>query len=140
MRFLPDISYDTEKYPERVARRLRALNLAVWIGAAFVTGLSVVQFLDPRPGVWKIAAINAVSAPVYASSPLLNRFGPHWFVTILFFAYAHFFVITWLAGSDAGTHMFYLAFAGFAFLFFGAERVKITCFRTEMIAVPLQRR
>src|SRR6516165_6593384 len=34
MRFLPDIRYRTENYPEKVARRLRALNLTTWIAAA----------------------------------------------------------------------------------------------------------
>jgi signal transduction histidine kinase/CheY-like chemotaxis protein len=126
LRYLPNIRYGTESYPEKIARRLRALNLAAWIGAAISTGLAVIQFLDPRPGIWKIAAVNAVSATVYAATPLLYRFGPHWAVTILFIAYAHFFVIAWLTGSGGGTAMFYLAFAGFAFLFFGAERILIS--------------
>jgi hypothetical protein len=34
MRFLPDIRYGTENYPEKVARQLRARNLTTWCGAA----------------------------------------------------------------------------------------------------------
>ena len=32
-RFLPNIRYGTERYPEKIARRLRALNVAAWLCA-----------------------------------------------------------------------------------------------------------
>jgi CheY-like chemotaxis protein len=57
LRFLPDIRYGTENYPEKLARQLRALNLAAWCGAAIAAfGLATVvvhEFLDPKPGLWK---------------------------------------------------------------------------------------
>jgi hypothetical protein len=33
-RLIPNIRYGTERYPEKVARRLRAMNIAVWTAAA----------------------------------------------------------------------------------------------------------
>jgi hypothetical protein len=61
MRFLPDIRYGTENYPEKVARRLRALNLAAWIGAAvaalgFANDVAL-EFLNPKPGLWKAGVV-----------------------------------------------------------------------------------
>jgi signal transduction histidine kinase/CheY-like chemotaxis protein len=124
VRFLPHIGYGTEGYPEKVARRLRALNLATWIVAAVASGFAVVRFLDPTPGVWKAAAVNAFAALIFALVPLLHRFGPLWAaVSIFLFAYAYLFVLIWLLGTGTGMQMLYLVVAGFTFLLFGIERV-----------------
>ena len=79
MRYLPDIRYGTENYPEKVARRLRALNLAAWIGAAvaalgFANDVAL-EFLNPKPGLWKAGVVLALAASIWASVPLLHRFG-----------------------------------------------------------------
>ena len=76
MSLLPNIRFGTERYPEKVARRLRALNITAWIGAAIYASYSIAHSLDPRPGVWKSAAVNAVWALIMALAPLLHRFGP----------------------------------------------------------------
>ena len=113
MRFLPDIRYGTENYPEKVARRLRALNLATWCGAAvaacgFATDVAL-EFLDPKPGLWKAAAVNALAALIYASMPLLHRFGTLWgALTLTLTAQAYFFSLTWLFGTGSGVQMSYL--------------------------------
>jgi len=82
LRFLPDNRYGTENYPEKVARRLRALNLAAWCGAAIaafgVASDVALEFLDPKPGLWKAFTVNALAALIYASIPLLHRFGTLW--------------------------------------------------------------
>jgi len=79
VRFLPDIRYGTENYPEKVARRLRALNLVTWcVAAVAASGVAsdvVLEFLDPKPGLWKAATVYALAALIYASIPLLHRFG-----------------------------------------------------------------
>ena len=83
LRFLPDIRYGTENYPEKVARRLRALNLAAWIGAAvaafgFANFLRL-EFLNPKPGLWKagvvLRACRVDLGVGAAASPLRRRFG-----------------------------------------------------------------
>ena len=50
MRLLPNIRYGTERYPEKVARRLRALNITTWIAAVVASGFAIVQLLDPTHG------------------------------------------------------------------------------------------
>ena len=46
MRLLPNIRFGTERYPEKVARRLRALNIATWVASATHAFYAVVLFLD----------------------------------------------------------------------------------------------
>jgi hypothetical protein len=66
LRFLPDIRYGTENYPEKVARRLRALNLTTWVSAAAAASgfanYMALEFLDPKPGLWKVVVVFALSA------------------------------------------------------------------------------
>jgi signal transduction histidine kinase/CheY-like chemotaxis protein len=124
MRFLPAVRYGTEGYPEKIARPLRTLNLVVWIVAVVATGFAVVQFLDPRPGVWKVAVLNAVAVPIYAAVPLLHRFGPIWApMTGILFAHAHLFALAWLVGTGFGVHLYYVVSAGIAVLCFGTRRL-----------------
>jgi len=75
LRLFPDTRFGTERFPEKVARRLRALNLTTWMAATIATCVAVAQFLNPTPGLRKTAAVNALAAPIYASVPLLHRFG-----------------------------------------------------------------
>ena len=75
MRFLPDIRYGTENYPEKVARRLRALNLITMISAAVaiflaVANFAVVNFLNPKPGLWKAGVVAALGAAIWAAKSL----------------------------------------------------------------------
>jgi hypothetical protein len=57
MRFLPNINYGTEGYPDKVARRLRAVNLTAWILTGSMAGFAVAQFLESARGA---AAVNIV--------------------------------------------------------------------------------
>lgn len=124
MRWLPDIRYGTERYPEKVARRLRALNLAVWIFAVVASGFAVARLLDPTPDLWKVGAINAVAAVLCAAIPLLHRFGhlaAPIAATIVGFFYC--FVVTFLLGTGTGMQMYYLVGAALALLYLGTERI-----------------
>jgi len=47
MRLLPNIPLGTERYPEKVARRLRTLNIGTWIAAATHGFYAVVLFFEP---------------------------------------------------------------------------------------------
>ena len=124
MRLLPNIRYGTERYPEKVARRLRALNLTTWIASAVASGFAIVQSFDTTPGVWKVAAINALAALVCAAIPLLHRFGPlAGAVGFISFLYVYFFVDLVLMGTGTGMHFYYLVGTALMVLFFGTERI-----------------
>ena len=57
MRLIPNVRYGTDRYPERVARRLRGTNITAWIGAATVGLFAILRFFE---GVahWKYAAMH----------------------------------------------------------------------------------
>jgi len=107
LRFLPDIRYGTENYPEKVARRLRAFNLLTWIAtAAAAFGFAsyvVLEFLDPKPGLWKAGVVYALAASIFALVPLLHRFGMLWSgLIVTLTVQVYFFSLTWLFGTAAG--------------------------------------
>ena len=142
MRFLPDIRYGTENYPEKVARRLRALNLATWCGAAvaasgFVSDVAL-KFLDPKPGLWKAATVNVLAALIYASIPLLHRFGTLWSaLTLSLTAQAYFFSITWLFGTGSGVQMSYLLAAALIFVLIGTERILLSAVLGALVVLQV---
>jgi len=123
LRFLPDIRYGTENYPENVARRLRALNSVTWSSAAVAIGGTVANLAVFKS--WKVAAVYAIAAPIWASIPLLHRFGTlYGALTCILTAYAYFFALTCLFGTDSGLQMGYLLAA--AFMFFLTERILLS--------------
>src|SRR5262249_27873973 len=131
----------TENYPEKVARQLRALNLAAWCGAAVAaSGVAsdvALEFLDPKPGLWKAFTVNALALSIYASVPLLHRFGTFWSaLTIILTAHAYFFSITWLFGTGSGVQMSYLLAAALNFVVLGTERFLLSA--VLVVAAVLQ--
>src|SRR5947209_1904024 len=98
MRLIPNIRYGTERYPEKVARRLRAFNFGVWLVAIVPGSMVFVRFFD---GKWKIAAIDILVAATYVSMPLLHRFGP--LAAPLVFIAISYGVMFWVA-SLVGTN------------------------------------
>src|SRR5215470_15700278 len=113
LRLFPDTRFGTERFPEKVARRLRTVNLTTWMAATITTCFSVAQFLNPAPGLWKTAAVNAFAAAIYASVPLLHRFGSLAAgVTLLIVAYANFFALIYFAGTGTGLNIYFLVAAG----------------------------
>ena len=139
---LPDIRDGTESYPERVARRPRALNLAAWIATAiaacgFATNVAL-QFLDPKPGLWKGGAVAALAALIYASVPLLHRFGTLWSaLTFTLTLQAHLFSLTWLFGTGGGWQMTYLTASALNFVLTGAERILFSAVLAALAALRI---
>jgi adenylate cyclase len=119
VRLIPNIRYGTERYPEQVARRLRAANIAAWILAPGTAFFAVERFLDGSSH-WKYTALVAL---VYASTPLLHRFGPlaapFAFVGV---GYTFIFWVSSIVGTDGGTYFFYSTAAALGILLIGAER------------------
>jgi signal transduction histidine kinase len=131
LRFLPDIRYGTENYPENVARRLRALNLTAWCAAAIAAfcfaSYVALEFLDPRPGLWKAGVVYALAASIWASVPLLHRFGTLWGPLILILtANAYFFAITCLFGTGIGLQMCYLTAGAITAVILGTEHILLS--------------
>jgi adenylate cyclase len=121
LRFVPSIRYGTEQYPEKVARRLRAVNVAALISAASSLFFTIQRLLAGPPGQWKYPAIGTL---VMLLIPLLHRFGP--LAAPLAFAGFGYIWIFWLSstvGTDGGTYFFYLTAAALGVLVLGTERV-----------------
>ena len=142
MRFLPDIRYGTENYPEKVARQLRALNLAAWCGAAIaafgVATVVVHEFLDPKPGLWKAGVVNALGASIYASVPLLHRFGTLWgALTVALTVQVYFFSLTWLYGTGSGLQMGFLLAAALIFVVLGTDRILLSAVLGALIVLQV---
>src|SRR5437762_13848874 len=76
LRSLLDIRAGTLRYPEKVARRLRAVNLTAWLAAAVAAAYAVAQFIDSTPGLWKPSTVNPVAGLALTLIPLLHRLGP----------------------------------------------------------------
>lgn len=124
MRFIPNIYYGTEGYSEKVARRLRALNVTVWLAATAPAGIAFVRLAT---GKWLVAGADALVAAIYVSMPLLHRFGPLvaplTFVSILF---AVLFWVSSVVGTSGGSPIGYLIAAGLSILVIGTEHYAIT--------------
>ena len=116
--------YGTERYPEKVARRLRAVNVAVLIAAIASSFFTIQRLLAGPPGQWRYPAIGTL---VFLSIPLLHRFGqlaaP---LALLGFGYVWIFWLSSTVGTDGGTYFFYLTAAALGILVFGTERVLLS--------------
>ena len=124
---LPNIGYGTERYPEKVARRLRALNIAAWLGAAMTAVFTVLRLLDPAPGMFRRGLINAAFAVMIGSIPLLHRFGPLAApLAFVVLAYAIIFRTSVQMGTGGGAYLHYLTATVLGILFMGTERVLLT--------------
>jgi adenylate cyclase len=135
MRFLPNFRYGTERFPEKIARRLRAVNITAWCVALVVAGFALHRFFDPVPGRWRIALLNLVGALVFASIPLLHRFGPLAApLTFVTFSYAFIFWVSSVVGTGGGAYLFYLMAAALGALFVGIDRVVYSAAQTALAA------
>ena len=124
LRFIPNIRYGTEGYPEKIARRLRAFNFVVWLAASVPAVMVFVRLLT---GKWLVAAADVLVVAAYASMPLLHRFGP--LVAPLVFlslAFVVLFWVTWLVGTNGGERIGFLVAAALSILVIGTEHYLIT--------------
>jgi adenylate cyclase len=127
LRWLPNIRYGTEAYPEKVARRLRGFNIAVWVVALVPAGMALVRFIDAGPGKWKVGAADVLVAISYASMPLLHRFGP--LAAPLAFVAVSYTVIFWvssLVGTNGAERIGYFTATALAILIVGTEHYVVT--------------
>jgi adenylate cyclase len=118
------MSFGTERYPEKVARRLRAVNLVSWI-ASFVTFCWLIQnVLDPTEKLLKLAPLNVLAAPLFAAIPLLHFFGPLAAASALNIAfYAYCFTMVMMLGTGSGVQLYFVVAAALTVLYFGIEQI-----------------
>jgi adenylate cyclase len=124
VRLLPSIGFGTERYPEKVARRLRGLNIAMWIAAATHAGYALV--LLPNPKLHWLAALNLVGTALYAGVPFLHRLG-HLAGPVAGMAvfYWDMFVFIYVIGTGIGIQFYFLVGAALAVLYVGTEYVAL---------------
>jgi adenylate cyclase len=124
MLLLQALSFGTERYPEKVARRLRLLNLACWSSAIPPLGFAVLYSPDVK--LRMVVAIDVVVVILLLAIPLLHRFGPRTagiaFVAVV---YPASFVLCFLLGTDTGIQLQFLAYAAGAVLIFGVDHVTL---------------
>jgi adenylate cyclase len=118
----PGIRFGTERYPEKVARRLRTLNFTTWITAGIhATYVLILIFV---PALHWLALTNAVAMLLYAAVPLLHRLSPlaaPVAVTILVDVDLSMYMC--LIGTGIGIQFYYLVGAALLALYIGAEYV-----------------
>jgi adenylate cyclase len=129
MRLLPNIAFGTERYPPKVARRLRVVNIAAWTGALLAAVFAVVFGAYPRPGTWPLVAVDLAAMVVLALTPLLHRFGPLVAGNLVFaVGYAALGALCWLLGTTSGISLPFLVVPALGLLVFGTERSWLAAF------------
>ena len=124
MRLLPNIRYGTESYPEKVARRLRAVNITAWFAAAVILFFALARLTDPVR--WPFGVVTALFAVAIAAVPLLHRFGPLAApLALIAIVYVHVFRIVSETGMNEGAYLTYLTAAALGILLLGIEHVRI---------------
>jgi adenylate cyclase len=122
LRLHPGIRFGTERYPEKVARRLRTLNFTTWITAGIhATYVLILIFV---PALHWLALTNAVAMLLYAAVPLLHRLSQlaaPVAVTILVDVDLSMYI--WLIGTGIGIQFYYLVGAALLALYIGTEYV-----------------
>jgi adenylate cyclase len=127
LRFWPNIAFGTERYPEKTARRLRAVNMTAWIAAPVAAAFALFQALEDFDRLKVIVAINAIDALAWGAVPLMHRFGPLAGTLLLAgSAYVSNFALTASLGSGSGIHLYYIAAAALSVLFLGVERMALS--------------
>jgi adenylate cyclase len=119
----PRIDVGTRAYPEKVARRLRAVNITAWIGAAVAAAYAVAAAVQDASGLKLLIAVNAADALVWAAIPLLHRFGPAAApVAFGLSVSASNLALASLLGTGSGILLYFMPASAFATLFLGLER------------------
>jgi adenylate cyclase len=127
MRWVPNIAFGTESYPEKTARRLRAMNLAAWIFAATCAYFAVQRLVDPQPGLTIHLLISATGTVCFSLIPLLHRFGPVAApLAFALLAYAWLCSLDLIFGTKNGAWLGFFSIAVLAVMVLGIERLVLT--------------
>jgi adenylate cyclase len=113
----------SQVYAERILRRRRILNLTATMAVFVSGGFGFVQVFT-APQLWWIGVINIVGAAIYATVPMLHRFGelipPLAFIGT---AYLSIFTICSFVGTGSGLQFYFLVAACLIVLQLGVDRI-----------------
>jgi signal transduction histidine kinase/CheY-like chemotaxis protein len=127
MRFLPNLRYGTAGYPDKVARRLRVVNITTWSCSAGFAWFALLRLLDPAPGMLTRGFVNLAVAIALALVPLLHRFNSLAAPLALFsLGYVFLFRTIYQGGMAGGSYLYYFSATAFGILLIGTEHVLIT--------------
>jgi adenylate cyclase len=128
VRLVPNIRFGTHHYPDKIARRLRAVNIVSWTGAGVILLFGVLRVFDKvTPVSWRLAAVNLISAAILMALPLLHRFSSVAAPCVLgLVSYGLLFVVSMRLGTATGVYFYYFSFTALCILFLGIERIGVT--------------
>lgn len=134
MRLLLDIRFGTERYPEKVARRLRTVNIGTRLATAFHAFFAALSFAYFTQ-FWLFALAHMVAMLLFAGVPLLHRLGPQVGpVATLVLFYLEAIAYTCLAGTGAGVQFYFLLGVALTMLYVGPEHIVVTTASAAMAA------
>jgi adenylate cyclase len=125
----------SQVYAERVARRRRILNLTASMAVLVSAGFGLVEILA-APELWWVGVVNLVGAAIYATIPVLYRFGdllPP--LTFMGTAYLSIFTICWFIGTGSGLQFYFLVAACLVVLQLGVDRIFLASILAAIAAV-----
>jgi len=110
-------------YVERLARQRRVVNIITFLAAGISGSFAVVQLFTER-GVWYLVLINVVMALVFATIPLLHRFGGLFApLALIVSTFALLSIVCWRVGTGSGLEFFFVVVAAVAVLVLGIEHI-----------------
>jgi len=119
LRYFLNPRFGTERYPEKIGRRLRALNIAAWLVALGESLFAIKRPTDPDKITILIAVLTALV-------PLLHRFGPVAApVALILLVYVQASRLVIAVGTGDGVSLGFLLAAPISILALGVERVWI---------------
>lgn len=129
------ITFGTTGYPEKVARRMRVINILVYASIVLVGQFAIRRLMDPAPGMFEAGLVALVVVFLVAAVPLLHRFGP----SVAMFAmialiFTETFRITWIAGTGGGYWIGYLIAIALIVVVLGTERLVLSTFLSLVAA------
>ncbi len=113
----------SQVYAERIEGRRSILTLTATMAMFVSGGFGFVQIFT-APQLWWIGVVNIVAAAIYATVPMLNRFGeliPP--LTFIGTAYLSIFTICWFVGTGSGLQFYFLVAACLVVLQLGVDRI-----------------
>ncbi|SON63374.1 Adenylate cyclase [Mycobacterium simulans] len=112
-----------QHYADIAARRARVLNIAAWMSVVVSASFVAVQ-LFIGAWLWQVISINVAAALVFATVPMLHRFGelvaP---LTFIGAAYVTIFASCWDVGTGSGAQLFFVVGACLVVLLLGIEHI-----------------
>jgi len=120
-RLVPLISFGTEGYPEKVARRMRIVTAICWLSAVSLYFVALRRLFGPEPGNY--GQEPATVATMFLLIPLLHKVSSvAAFVVLIVLAYVDTWRVSFDGGTDGGYWLATIAGSALAVWMLGADR------------------